>query len=77
MQTAAGYLCGGCNKFLKSRRNMRRHVIESHINAGLSYQCPGCNGLYRSQNSLSSHVYTNHPHMRGLNFNKLVVRKPT
>ena len=48
------YRCTVCEKKIKNKRDMKRH-IETHL-SGLSYDCPQCGKNFRSSNSLRLHV---------------------
>ena len=53
------YVCTVCEKKIKIKRDMRRH-LETHL-SGLSYNCSPCGKSFRSSNSMRKHNERNHP----------------
>jgi len=51
-----GWQCIQCNKFSKSKTNLKKHV-EIHIE-GLSFPCKYCDKICKTRNSLNLHTYT-------------------
>jgi len=52
----AGWQCIDCNKYSKTKANLKKHV-EIHI-TGLSFSCKYCDKVCKTRNSLNRHVYT-------------------
>ena len=55
-----GYRCTVCEKHMKKKNDMRRH-LETHL-TGLSYECQLCGKSFRSDNALCKHRHRVHNH---------------
>ena len=51
-----GCQCSECNKYSKTKSNMRMHV-ETHLE-GLSFACKYCGKVCKTRNSRNKHMYT-------------------
>jgi len=54
----SGWQCIECNKYSKTKANLRKHV-EIHLE--LSFACKYCEKVYKTRNSLNLHMYTSKP----------------
>ena len=54
------YRCTVCNKIMKKRTDMKRH-LEIHL-TGILFDCQFCEKTLKSSNSLRVHIYNNHHH---------------
>ena len=54
------YRCTVCNKIMKKRSDMKRH-LETHL-TGILFDCQFCEKTFRSSNNLRVHNYNNHQH---------------
>lgn len=73
--TAAGFLCLLCNKFVKLKQSIKRHLRDAHLDSGISFSCPICQNVYKSRNTFSQHIYTVHPELKGIDFAHCEVNK--
>ena len=61
--------CTVCNKTIKCKRDMKRH-LESHL-SGLSYDCQICGSTFRSVDALRKHKYRKHQNADKLEYYKM------
>jgi len=53
------YSCRQCGKILKSKKDLKRHIISKHIESA-PVKCPHCDRDYKNGPSLQNHISKNH-----------------
>ena len=70
-----GGLCRLCGTLIKHRPNIKRHMLDKHIDDGTAYQCPACKTIHKTKNLFQQHIYAKHKDWKGLNYANYVVQK--
>ena len=75
-RTSAGHaVCRICGSLIRQWANVRRHVLDQHVDAGTVYMCPACKRPYKNKSSFSQHIYMEHKDWKGIKFSNFKVRK--
>ncbi len=68
IQSANGFMCRMCSKFISHKGDMKRHFMDRHMVRDIMFTCPGCSKVFTAKNSFTSHVYRHHPQYKGIDF---------
>ncbi len=60
VQREKGHECLICGSLIQKKNDMRRHMFDRHVNAGVRYWCPLCDSILSSRNSMRVHLRRKH-----------------
>ncbi len=54
------YACQLCGSLIHRLHDMKRHVFDLHLRAGVRYKCQYCPSVLKNSNSLRGHMQKRH-----------------